>query len=241
MTLSDYLTLTRTTAAQFARSIGVNERETERLDALAAIGVHVAIGPTPNEMDDAIPFATDEIHRAYDADAAHRFWRALIVAHALFTRFRSGFLGKASLVHFFWGSFDLAVTRFSGRPALLHPGGAPHLPDAIVRVAYSHEVSSAGFWPGNDAYPHAAFYSYAYPVPSGFAPAHACAGANGPPHSANGFCHGTGRAPPPIPRQWSPTFSTTAMPPQPTSPGGAAARSSVRRATPGDPGRLRAV
>ena len=241
MTLSDYLTLTRTTAAQFARSIGVNERETERLDALAAIGVHVAIGPTPNEMDDAIPFATDEIHRAYDADAAHRFWRALIVAHALFTRFRSGFLGKASLVHFFWGSFDLAVTRFSGRPAPLHPGDAPHLPDAVAREAYSYEVSSAGFWPGNDAYPRTAFYSYAYPLPSGFDAARMRGGrmvrhtrrmaaAMGP-GAHRHRSRGNGRR----------LFSTTAMPPQPTSPGGAAARSSVRRATPGDPGRLRAV
>jgi len=97
----------------------------ELFDALAAIRVHVAIGPTPNELDDAMPFATDEIHRAYDADAAHRFLRALIAAHALFTRFRSGFLGKASPVHFFWGSFGLAVARFAGRSASPHPGDAP--------------------------------------------------------------------------------------------------------------------
>ena len=89
-------------------------------------------------------------------------------ADRIFKRFRSGFLGKASPVHFFWGSFDLAVTRFSGRRAPLHPGGVPGLPDAVTREAYSHEVSSAGFWPGNDAFPHAAFYSYAYPEPAGF-------------------------------------------------------------------------
>ena len=107
-------------------------------------------------------------HAAYDAAAAHRFWRALIQADRVFKLFRSGFLGKASPVHFFWGSFDLAVTRFSGRTAPLHPGGVPNLPDAVTREAYSHEVSSAGFWPGSDAFPHAAFYSYAYPEPPGF-------------------------------------------------------------------------
>ena len=100
--------------------------------------------------------------------AVHRFWRALIQADRMLTLFRSGFLGKASPVHFFWGGFDLAVTRFSGRPAPLHPGGTPGLPDAITREAYSHEVSSAGFWPGNEAFPQAAFYSYAYPEPDGY-------------------------------------------------------------------------
>ena len=104
------------------------------------------------------------IHASYDAAAAHRFWRALVQADRVFKLFRSGFLGKASPVHFFWGSFDLAVTRFSGRPAPLHPGGVPGLPDAVVREAYSHEVSSAGFWPGGEAFPRAAFYSYAYPA-----------------------------------------------------------------------------
>src|SRR6516164_1847273 len=99
---------------------------------------------------------------------AHRFWRALIQADRVFKLFRTGFLGKASPVHFLWGSFDLAVTRFSGRPAPLHPGAVPGLPDAVTREAYSHEVSSAGFWPGNDAFPRAAFYSYAYPEPAGF-------------------------------------------------------------------------
>ena len=97
-----------------------------------------------------------------------RFWRALVQVDRVFKVFRTGFLGKASPVHFFWGSFDLAVTRFSGRRAPLHPGGVPGLPDAVTREAYSHEVSSAGFWPGSDAFPQAAFYSYAYPEPAGF-------------------------------------------------------------------------
>jgi hypothetical protein len=122
----------------------------------------------PNELPNPIPFSQDRTHAAYDAAAAHRFWRALIQADRIFKLFRSGFLGKDSPVHFFWGSFDLAVTRFSGRTAPLHRGGVPGLPDAVTREAYSHEVSSAGFWPGNEAFPQAAFYSYAYPEPAGF-------------------------------------------------------------------------
>ena len=132
-------------------------------------GVSVAINVNPNEIAEPIAFPDDRTHRTYDPAAAQRFWRALIAADRVFKRFRTGFIGKASPVHFFWGSFDLAVTRFSGRRAPPHPGGVPGLPDAVTREAYSHEVSSAGFWPGNDAYPHAAFYSYAYPVPPGFA------------------------------------------------------------------------
>ena len=138
------------------------------MDLLKQIGVEPAIHELPNEVADPIRFSQDRIHADYDADAAHRFWRALIQADRIFKLFRSGFLGKASPVHFFWGGFDLAVTRFSGRPAPLHPGGIPALPDAVTREAYSHEVSSAGFWPGNDAFPQAAFYSYAYPEPPGF-------------------------------------------------------------------------
>jgi Family of unknown function (DUF5996) len=138
------------------------------LDLLQAIDVDVAINEMPNELANPVRFSQDQIHAAYDAAAAHRFWRALIQVDRVFKLFRSGFLGKASPVHFFWGSFDLAVTRFSGRPAPRHPGGVPGLPDAIVREAYSHEVSSAGFWPGSDALPEAAFYSYAYPEPPGF-------------------------------------------------------------------------
>ena len=122
----------------------------------------------PNEVPEPDPlFARTESHAAYDAAAAHRFWRALVQADRVFKLFRTGFLGKASPVHFFWGSFDLAVTRFSGRAAPPHPGGVPALPDAVTREAYSHEVSSAGFWPGSDAFPRAAFYSYAYPEPRG--------------------------------------------------------------------------
>jgi hypothetical protein len=135
---------------------------------LRDLGVVVALNEGPNEVQNPIRFSQDRTHAAYDADAAHRFWRALIQVDRIFKLFRTGFLGKASPVHFFWGSFDLAVTRFSGRTAPLHPGGVPGLPDAVTREAYSHEVSSAGFWPGNDGFPQAAFYSYAYPEPPGF-------------------------------------------------------------------------
>lgn len=135
---------------------------------LSDLGVDVRINEMPNEVPNPIRFPEDETHRSYDADAAHRFWRALVQADRVFKQFRTGFLGKVSPVHFFWGSFDLAVTRFSGRAAPPHPGGVPGLPDDVAREAYSHEVSSAGFWPGSDAFPRAAFYSYAYPAPPGF-------------------------------------------------------------------------
>ncbi len=138
------------------------------LDLLNGIGVSVAINELPSEVADPIAFSRDRIHADYDAAAAQRFWRALVQVDRTFRHFRSGFLGKVSPVHFFWGSFDLAVTRFSGRPAPRHPGGVPGLADAVVREAYSHEVSSAGFWPGNDAFPRAAFYSYAYPEPDSY-------------------------------------------------------------------------
>jgi hypothetical protein len=122
----------------------------------------------PNEVSNPIPFSIDQAHRSYDSGAAHAFWRALVRADRMFTLFRSSFIGKVSPVHFFWGSFDLAVSRFSGRRAPRHGGGIPGLPDAVTREAYSHEVSSAGFWPGNDAFPRPAFFSYAYPEPAGF-------------------------------------------------------------------------
>jgi hypothetical protein len=138
------------------------------IELLRRVGVAVSIRQTPNEVPDPIRFSQDRTHAAYDAAAAHRFWRVLIEVDRIFKLFRSGFVGKASPVHFFWGSFDLAVTRFSGRPAPVHPGGVPGLPDAVTREAYSHEVSSAGFWPGSEAFPQAAFYSYAYPEPDGF-------------------------------------------------------------------------
>ncbi len=138
------------------------------VDLLSGIGVAATINESPNEVPNPIRFSRDRTHATYDAAAAHQFWRALIQVDRIFKLFRTGFLGKASPVHFFWGSFDLAVTRFSGRAAPLHPGGVSGLPDAVTREAYSHEVSSAGFWPGNEAFPQAAFYSYAYPEPAGF-------------------------------------------------------------------------
>ncbi len=135
---------------------------------LQDLGVLVHINERPNEISDAIPFSQDRVHSAYDPLYAQSFWRLLLQANRVFSYFRSGFIGKASPVHFFWGSFDLAVTRFSGRRAPLHPGGVPNLPDAVVREAYSHEVSSAGFWPGSGSVDFPAFYSYAYPAPPGF-------------------------------------------------------------------------
>jgi uncharacterized protein DUF5996 len=138
------------------------------MEALHELGIRVEINEMPNEVPDPVPFSRDLAHQSYDAAAAHAFWRALIQADRLLKQFRSSFLGKVSPVHFFWGSFDLAVTRFSGRLAPLHPGGVPGLPDDVTREAYSHEVSSAGFWPGNATFPAAAFYSYAYPEPAGF-------------------------------------------------------------------------
>jgi len=141
------------------------------LAALDDLGVSVSIDPKPSEMADAAPFAEDHAERPYDAEAARRFWRALIQTARIFGEFRTGFLGKASPTHFFWGSFDLASTRFSGRVAPRHPGGLPGLPDAVTCEAYSHEEASIGFWPGSDAYPQAAFYAYAYPAPAGYAEA----------------------------------------------------------------------
>jgi hypothetical protein len=153
------------------RPMPVAEFYGEFLDALAQLGVHPQFDKLPNELVEAIPFDKDTVHRAYDKEYAHRFWRILLRVHEVLSHFRTAFLGKASPVHFFWGSFDLAVTRFSGRTAPLHAGGVPHLSDAVVREAYSHEVSSAGFWPGGGAIEYPAFYSYAYPMPDGFAAA----------------------------------------------------------------------
>jgi hypothetical protein len=147
------------------------------LGLLGEVGVSVTINERPSELPDPIRFVDDHVHFAYDAGTARRFWRALVQADRVLKLFRSGFIGKVSPVHFFWGSFDLAVTRFSGRRAPPHPGGVPGLPDAVVREAYSHEVSSAGFWPGNEVFPRAVFYSYAYPEPVGFKAAAMPAGA----------------------------------------------------------------
>jgi hypothetical protein len=139
---------------------------------LAELGIAVTIRTMPAEIPGAVPFDEDRTHAAYDADYANRFWRVLLATNDVMSHFRSGFLGKVSPVHFFWGSFDLAVTRFSGRKAPKHPGGVPNLSDAVAQEAYSHEVSSAGFWPGGGGpIDYAAFYSYAYPAPAGFAAA----------------------------------------------------------------------
>jgi hypothetical protein len=149
------------------RSGAVADFYAEVMAALERAGVPVAIDVAPSEMPDPTPFDQDTADRPYDPAAALAFWRALVRIDEVFKLFRTGFLGKASPVHFFWGSFDLAVTRFSGRPAPPHPGGVPHLPDEVVREAYSHEVSSAGFWPGGDGVAPS-FYAYAYPEPKGF-------------------------------------------------------------------------
>ena len=139
------------------------------LEALHELGFAPRIIARPVEVEQAIPFAEDETHASYDREAVQRWWRALSQADRVFKRFRSGFVGKQSPAHFFWGSFDLAVTRFSGRPAPRHPGGAPNCPDYVMVDAYSHECSSAGFWPGGGPVEEAAFYAYAYPQPEGYA------------------------------------------------------------------------
>ena len=139
---------------------------------IAGLGGTARFNDRPNEVSDPVPFPDDHSPRPYDRDRVERFHRSLVTVDSVFRRFRTGFLGKVSPVHLFWGSFDLAVTRFSGRKAPPHPGGIPNLPDEVTREAYSHEVSSAGFWPGGGGpidYP--AFYSYAYPPPPGFADA----------------------------------------------------------------------
>lgn len=135
---------------------------------LADLGLATAIDEMPNELPEPIRFSQDTQHAAYDPDAVGRLLQILVNADRVLKQFRTGFLGKASPVHFFWGSFDLAVTRFSGRRAPRHPGGVPHLADAVACEAYSHEVSSAGFWPGSGAIDYPAFYCYAYPQPEGF-------------------------------------------------------------------------
>jgi hypothetical protein len=138
---------------------------------LGELDLRVRISKTPNEVAEPIRFDRDTTHTAYDPEYANRFWRVLVQADRVFEQFRARFIGKCSPVHFFWGSPDLAVTRFSGRRAPEHPGGIPNLPDWVTREAYSHEVSSCGFWPGGGATPYPAFYAYAYPEPAGFADA----------------------------------------------------------------------
>jgi Family of unknown function (DUF5996) len=145
----------------------------EYLHLLKALDVEVHIWPVPVELDDTLPFPEDRLHAAYDADAAQRCWRVLLQADRVFKEFRGRFLGKCSPSHFWWGGFDLACTRFSGRPAPEHPGGAPNLPDFVNIEAYSHECISAGWWPGSPggAVAQPAFYAYAYPEPAGCATA----------------------------------------------------------------------
>ena len=146
----------------------VAQFKTATMRMLANLDIAVYIRDLPCEIAGATPFSRDDAVRAYDGDAARRFHRVLSEVDRVFKQFRTGFLGKASPVHFFWGSFDLAVTRFSGRRAPRHPGGVPHLSDKVACEAYSHEESSAGFWPGSGAIDYPAFYCYAYPEPAGF-------------------------------------------------------------------------
>jgi hypothetical protein len=141
----------------------------EVMEALAGLGIEVAIHASPNEVDPAIPFADDTVHASYDPASVRAFWRQLVQADRLLGSFRSRFTGKVSPVHFFWGAMDLAVTRFSGRTAPEHPGGVPNCPPHVMIEGYSHEITSAGFWPGGGT--EGAFYSYAYPVPPGYAEA----------------------------------------------------------------------
>lgn len=138
---------------------------------LEKLGLHVDIYRMPNEIENPIRFDQDETHRSYDREYVSRFWRILVQVDRVFKEFRARFIGKCSPVHLFWGAADLAVTRFSGRRAPEHPGGIPNLPDWVTREAYSHEVSSCGFWPGGGLLPYPAFYSYAYPAPEGFSTA----------------------------------------------------------------------
>jgi len=137
----------------------------EKLDELAII---VKIHASPNEVEPAIPFAENEVNKSYDQDAVRAIWKAMLKANEVFNQFRSDFIGKASPVHLFWGAFDLAVTRFSGNEAPLHQGGMPNMPLDVMQEAYSHEVSSAGFWPGSKDFPFPVFYSYAYPTAPDF-------------------------------------------------------------------------
>jgi hypothetical protein len=143
----------------------------QTMSALRALGIDIHILARPVEVVDAIPFQQDHRHASYEREPVHQFWRALVQAERVFTEFRARFIGKVSPVHFFWGAFDLAVTRFSGRTAPKHAGGAPNCPDWVMQEGYSHEVSSAGFWPGAGlgGKEEAAFYAYAYPQPAGFA------------------------------------------------------------------------
>jgi hypothetical protein len=152
------------------RPMSVADFYSRVMRALAELRIDVTISTMPSEVSDPIPFEKDTVHAAYDTDAITRFWHVLIATCRVFARFRCDFIGKVSPIHVFWGGFDLAMTRFSGRSAPLHPD-VPGLPLAVTREAYSHEVSSAGFWPGAPGGVDAVFYSYAYPEPAGYAEA----------------------------------------------------------------------
>ena len=141
---------------------------TELFEKLASIGIDVKIHNAPNEMEPAIPFAQNTVNKSYDPTAANAIWKAMLKVNGVFNKFRSEFIGKCSPVHLFWGAFDLAVTRFSGNPAPLHPGGMPNMPLGVMQEAYSQEVSSAGFWPGSKDSPMPVFYAYAYPSDNKF-------------------------------------------------------------------------
>ena len=156
---NEVLSLTSTSVSQFFASY---------VSALRTLGVEARLHPVPVEIVTAIPFERDVEHSTYDANAAQRHWQILLQVHRIFEVFRSRFVGKASPVHFFWGSFDLATTRFSGRSAPRHPGGAPNCPDYVMVEAYSQECASFGFWPGGGLVADAAFYAYSYPEPLGY-------------------------------------------------------------------------
>lgn len=144
----------------------VQDFHAEYVAHLADLGVDVAIHTTPNEIPDAVPFDQDTVHASYDASAATAFWRSLVSAHRVLERHRASWRGKSSPVHFFWGAFDLAVTRFSGASAPVHPGGVPNCPDWVMVEAYDSELSSCGYWPGGSE--EGSFYAYSYPEPAGF-------------------------------------------------------------------------
>lgn len=174
--VADRLRVTRSdglTVEAPLRDCSVAEMYADYLGLLRETEVEARIWGMPVEIPDAIPFRTDEVHCSYDGDAMRRGWRALLATERVLQRFRTGFVGKCSPVHFWWGAFDIAHTRFSGRTAPEHPGGMPNLADRIARDAYSHECMSVGWWPGNPGGPvdEAAFYAYAYPEPPGFADA----------------------------------------------------------------------
>jgi hypothetical protein len=155
-----HVTLTKQSVATFYANT---------MRALDALGIDVQLDPMPCELPQAVPFHIDDVVRAYNGETARTYWLALVQTHRVFHVFRTRFVGKSSPIHMFWGGFDLAVTRFSGREAPPHPGGVPHMPNAVARDAYNQEVSSAGFWPGSGAVKAPSYYSYAYPAPKGFA------------------------------------------------------------------------